>query len=813
MRRLFFRLSEMKKPAMGPGLSKSFGGDTTTRGPAVDAAKYSKNIPSLPDRAMEYADRGWPVFPLIPGGKTPATGHGFKDATTSRHIVREWWKANPNYNIGIATGHESGLVVFDFDVKKDQLGREAYVQLQKTHALDTLMSHTPSGGIHLLFHYDGDDIGNRAGIIPGLDIRGSGGYIVAPGSLTPEGEYKWDDDSIQPAPLPDGLQTLLKPASKANTKGFNKPVPFDRKSVLDGVPEGQRDDKLYRYVCSLQAKGSTRGEAEILARVAAENCQPPFDVSVALEKVARVYDKYDSDHKIVINREVSRLSSLEMLDYEIERETVAKGLGIRVSVLDGMVAKHRINDADEAADEVVEELSPWDEPVAGDVLLAEIIDQITRHTVMQAGCPTVASIWSLASFCINGFRVFPKLQLKSPEKRCGKSTLMECLEGVTCRPLLTTNITASSLFRCIEAWKPTLLIDEADTFARDNDELNGIINAGHTRRTAYVIRTVKENDDHKPKRFCVWSPQVIAGIKNQRDTLEDRSICIEMRRKLPSESVRKIPINYFEQNQHIRRKCIRWAEDHIGALKKSDVYVPPCGNDRAQDNWFPIFAIAQLAGGEWPDRVLSAYLMMESPDYDKDDSVAVMLLADIKTVFDEVSRDRIHSDELVNHLTAMDDRPWPEWKHGKPMTKASLSRLLKPHKIKARQLKVAGSNLNGYEKSMFKDAFDRYLSVDTPPQNSTTLQPSAGAGFGRFQTSTSTTPVELQNSRKPSAGAGCREVELSEGGTDGERVTEHSFHYELTGGDTGMYRADNLESARHALTKRYGERLVEVIAA
>jgi hypothetical protein len=141
------------------------------------------------------------------------------------------------------------------------------------------------------------------------------------------------------------------------------------------------------------------------------------------------------------------------------------------------------------------------------------------------------------------------------------------------------------------------------------------------------------------------------------------------------------------------------------------------------------------------------------------------------------------------------------------MTKASLSKLLKPHKIKARQLKVAGSNLNGYEKSMFQDVFDRYLSVNTPLQSSTTLQPSAGADFSRFQNSTSTHPVELQNSRKPSAGAGCREVELSKGGAGDEGASVYPFHFELTDGGAGTYGADNLESARDALTKRYGDRL------
>jgi len=465
-----------------------------------------------------------------------------------------------------------------------------------------------------------------------------------------------------------------------------------------------------------------------------------------------------------VMRELAELSPME---YDTMRDEKAKELGVRVGTLDQEVAKRRADVAEEAADEVVEELSPWEESVSGDDLLAEIRDQINAYTVMDPAAATAVTVWSLASFCLDGFRVFPKLQLKSPEKRCGKSTLMECMEGLTCRPLLTTNITASALFRCIEAWHPTLLIDEADTFAKDNDELNGIINAGHTRRTAYVIRTVKEDDDHKPKKFCVWGAQVIAGIKNQRDTLEDRSITIEMRRKMPSEAASKIPIDYFEQTQVIRRKCLRWAEDHVKALKQSAAVVPACGNDRAQDNWFPLFVIAQLADGSWPERVLSAYQSIEHRDGTEDDSIAVMLLADIKSIFKETDRDRIHSTDLVDRLVMMEDRPWPEWKHGKPMTKTSLSKLLKPHNIQPKTIRIGDTTLKGYNLVSFQEPFDRYLSSDPPVSSVTPSQPSNGAGFSRFLNVTSQLGVTVPKRRKPSNGAGCNDVTVQNGDIEG----------------------------------------------
>ena len=201
---------------------------------------------------------------------------------------------------------------------------------------------------------------------------------------------------------------------------------------------------------------------------------------------------------------IQELAKLSLMDYDLVRESKAKELGVRVCTLDKEVAKARGETAEESAGDVVEELTPWSEPVDGVTLLDSIADSFGRHVVLPPGVRTVVTLWSAGSFCMDAWRIWPKLLITSPEKRCGKSTLLEALEGICYRPLLTSSITASSLFRCIEEWAPTLLIDEADTFAKDNDELNGIINAGHTKRTATVIRSEKEGDSFKPKRFSVW---------------------------------------------------------------------------------------------------------------------------------------------------------------------------------------------------------------------------------------------------------------------------------------------------------------------
>lgn len=472
-----------------------------------------------------------------------------------------------------------------------------------------------------------------------------------------------------------------------------------------------------------------------------------------------------------LNKTLQDLAALPPIEYDQQREAMAQKLGVRVSTLDVEVevevAKLRGGLAEDKADEVVEEIPPHDEPVDGTELLNGMVRTISRHVALPQGSATTLALWALGTYCMDALRLWPKLLFNSPEKRCGKSTAMEVLEGMSYRAMLTSNITASALFRCIEEWQPTLLIDEADTFTRDNDELNGIINAGHTRRTAVVIRSEREGDSFKPKKFSVWCPQALASIGKQRDTLHDRAVVVTMRRKLPTDTVEKLPVDYYERTQPLRRKCLRWASDNRQQLKTTHPEIPPCGNDRAQDNWQPLFAIAELAGGHWPEQVKCAYLKATSDEADEQ-TVSTLLLKDIKAIFDDIPRDAIFSEDLITALVSMEDRPWFEWKQGKPMTQNSLSRLLNPYKVKTKDVRIGETVKRGYNKAAFMDSFQRYIpspSPVTPPTSATTLQTSQGAASSGFQSATGNKGVALANPLNPSQGAGCSTVALEKGET------------------------------------------------
>lgn len=400
---------------------------------------------------------------------------------------------------------------------------------------------------------------------------------------------------------------------------------------------------------------------------------------------------------------IKRLASLTPLEYDNVRDTEAKQLNVRVKTLDSEVAKKRGDIAEKNEINVVEEISPFDGEVDGNLLLTEIELTLKKHVYLPVGAAIVIAVWCLGTFCMDAWKLWAKLLITSPERRCGKTTLIEAMEGVTYRPLVASNISPSAIFRSIEEWCPTLFLDEADTFAKDNPELNGIINAGHRKRTAKIIRSEKVGDSFLPKAFSVWAPQIIAGIGNQRGTLHDRSIHIEMERKLPDELISKLPADFFEQQEQLRRKCLRWAEDNIDKLKSIDATIPNYGNDRAQDNWEPLVRICLIVGGDWENKILDSYKIFSTSE-DENDDEGVLLLRDIKTIIDDKCREKIASAELVGLLILIEDSPWFEWKRGKPLTQNSLSRLLKPFKIKPSTIRIGSNTAKGYKSEQFRKA-------------------------------------------------------------------------------------------------------------
>jgi putative DNA primase/helicase len=199
------------------------------------------------------------------------------------------------------------------------------------------------------------------------------------------------------------------------------------------------------------------------------------------------------------------------------------------------------------------------------------------------------------TYLIDCCGVSPILALTSPEKRCGKTTALDLLSKLSHKAMPASNISPAAVFRSIDAWSPCLLIDEADTFLSENEELRGVLNSGHTRATAFVVRNV--GDDHQPRQFSTWGAKAIAKIGTLPDTLADRSIVVELRRRLPSERVQKLRHVEAGLFDELRRKLVRFAGDNAETLRNARPTIPEALNDRAGDSWEPLLAIAEIAGG------------------------------------------------------------------------------------------------------------------------------------------------------------------------------------------------------------------------
>jgi hypothetical protein len=406
-----------------------------------------------------------------------------------------------------------------------------------------------------------------------------------------------------------------------------------------------------------------------------------------------------------LDREITRLSKLSTIEYEHERKTAPGKLGVRAAILDKLVKDARPAETGQGRPLELPEPEPWASPVDGGELISQLTDAIRRYVVLNESDTLAVSLWVLHAYCFELFMCTPRLAITSPEKRCGKTTLLDVLACLLPRPLSTANISSAATFRTVEAVRPTLLIDEADTFLGENEELRGILNSGH-RSGGQVIRTV--GDDFEPRAFSTHCPVAVAQIGKLPSTLADRSINVSMKRRSRDEAVSRFRIGRAPELDEIARKAARWIADNAAAIRKCEPDIPAAIFNRAADNWAPLFAIAEFVGSDASKRLRQAALA--TCGFEEEMSYNAELLADIREVFTENGSERISSADLVAALVAMTDRPWGECSHGKPLTQNQLARRLKAFELRPRIMRVNGIPAKGYERDDFSDAFSRYSS-------------------------------------------------------------------------------------------------------
>jgi putative DNA primase/helicase len=425
-------------------------------------------------------------------------------------------------------------------------------------------------------------------------------------------------------------------------------------------------------------------------------------------------------------RLVAELAGLSRLEYAKRRKSAAEAIGIGVAELDQIVAAAR---GDGKEKEPAGQPSHWavepaGEPVDGAALLDSMRAVFRRYIMLPPWADIALPLWTLHAWTHDACEISPIMCLTSPTKRCGKTSVMILLTYLTPRSELAANVSTASIFRYIEAEHPTLLIDEADSFLSENEEMRGILNSGHTKAGASVVRVVEEGGEHVTKRFSTWGPKAIALIKKLPDTLADRSVTVRLMRKSPTARVDRLRKRDSAEFRTLRSQAARWAADHGLKLIDAEPSVPDTLHDRAADNWRPLLAIADLAGGRWPELARKAACDLSGAE--DDGALNVTLLGGVRTAFGD--QDVMRSADLVAALTADPEGPWVEYNRGKPLTQRQLAKLLGQFGIVSEFVHPPGlPHGKGYRRAHFVALWEAYC-LSSPGQNDPSDQISDSQG-------------------------------------------------------------------------------------
>lgn len=349
----------------------------------------------------------------------------------------------------------------------------------------------------------------------------------------------------------------------------------------------------------------------------------------------------------------------------------------------------------------------------GAELLENLAAYVRRYVVLSDEQALLLALWTLHTHALDAADTTPYVNIKSAEKRSGKTRLLEVLSLVVSRPWLTGRVTAAVLVRKTSAEQPTLLLDESDAAFKADREyaeaLRGILNTGF-RRGGVTSLCVGQGANLTYKDFPVFCPKAIAGIGRLPDTVADRSIPIELRRRRATEKVERFRLRKAAAAAlELQRAAAAWAEAHLEDLKGREPDLPDELDDRAQDIIEPLLAIADAVGGEWPEKARrAARTLLAGEEREDSESLGVRLLRDLRGIFDNEKAEQLGTSTLLEKLCALDEAPWGSLR-GEPLDPRGLARLLKPYGARSTTLREGEATFKGYRRASFEDAWARYV--------------------------------------------------------------------------------------------------------
>ncbi len=433
----------------------------------------------------------------------------------------------------------------------------------------------------------------------------------------------------------------------------------------------------------------------------------------------------DTSQPVEDQRVFESCANLPTPEYDRMRKPLARRLNIRPATLDKEVESARgLMEVEEHIDTIAfADDEPWPEGVNGPEILDMATQLFRRFIIFKHEHEAyVVALWALGSYLYDEFNIFPRLGFTSPLPECGKTTALDVLGSIARHAVRSDNITTAVAFRIMEL-HPTLLLDELDTFFRENPELVGVLNSGH-RKGGSVFRVEKINERQTLTKFPTYGPVAYGMIGQPTGALFSRTLFIRLERKDCSQQTEDFNPEespaLSNELTSLRRKLARWAEDHRAEVKAAQPDTAKLAN-RMRDNWRPLLKIAQALGEPWPAHALEA-AGIPAPHARETDNEK--LLRDIRNIFYTRQVDQLPTELLLKDLNKQEESGWYRYHHKRePLDAGDLANLLKDFNIRPRPSKLSKElqqrlfgevrnkkiALRGYALEQFQTLFQKYL--------------------------------------------------------------------------------------------------------
>jgi Protein of unknown function (DUF3631) len=349
--------------------------------------------------------------------------------------------------------------------------------------------------------------------------------------------------------------------------------------------------------------------------------------------------------------------------------------------------------------------------------LDDVCAFIRRFVVVSPEATDFLALWTAHTWAFEAAVTTAYPRVTSPERESGKTRLLEVLTLLVRRGWLEINTTAAVVFRGIDSEAPTLLLDEIDQMPfADRRDLLAVLNAGY-KIGAKVRRNVGDRD-MVLRTFDVFCPKVCSGLDDGKlpDTLVSRSVLVRLERRRADEPIQRFRHRIVEpEADKLRDRLETWADANVPTLVDAEPELPDELGDRQQEIWEPLLAIADLAGGDWPERARRAAVALAKVKGTADESRGIKLLEDIRRVFaDKDDPERLFGLDLVEALNAIEESGWGGWNDGAGMRTRDLARELARYPISPQKLRIGEHTRHGFYRRQFEDAWVRYLPKSDP---------------------------------------------------------------------------------------------------